>query len=79
VPPDFSFAVKLPREITHTRKLLSTTDVLDRFLAETQALGATLGPLLVQLPPSLRFDKETVARFFEDVRGLRASPRDLVH
>jgi uncharacterized protein YecE (DUF72 family) len=68
VPADFRFAVKLPREITHRRKLISTTDPLERFLAETQALGGTLGPLLVQLPPTLRFDESVAEAFFESVR-----------
>jgi uncharacterized protein YecE (DUF72 family) len=68
VPPGFRFAVKVPREITHRRKLVATADVLDRFLSETQALAAKLGPLLVQLPPSLRFDQKTAGSFFACLR-----------
>lgn len=55
VPPGFRFAVKLPRTITHEARLAHTEPLLDRFLAEATALGDRLGPLLVQLPPSLRF------------------------
>jgi uncharacterized protein YecE (DUF72 family) len=69
VPAGFRFAVKVPREITHTRKLVSSTDVLDRFLTEVQALGDTLGPLLVQLPPSLGFDEGVVGGFLEAFRA----------
>lgn len=69
VPSSFRFAVKVPREITHTRKLVSISEQLDRFLAEAQALGSTLGPLLVQLPPSLRFDEAVAGDFFDRLRA----------
>ncbi len=68
VPPDFRFAVKMPREITHTRKLVGTTEPLERFLAEIRSLGNRLGPLLVQLPPSLGYEKTAASAFFEEVR-----------
>ncbi len=65
VPADFRFAVKLPRAITHDARLGSAGfPVLDRFLAEVEHLGNRLGPLLVQLPPSLAFDAARVAAFF---------------
>ena len=69
VPPGFRFAVKLPREITHTRRLTNVQDPLERFLQEIQALGEALGPLLVQLPPSLRFDSAVAGGFFDLLRG----------
>jgi uncharacterized protein YecE (DUF72 family) len=75
VPPGFRFAVKVPQEITHIRRLAGTAEPLDRFLAEIQALGGALGPLLVQLPPSLRFDEAVVGGFLD---GLRARFNGLV-
>ena len=69
MPAGFRFAVKVPREITHTRKLVSTADVLERFLSEAQALGDKLGPLLVQLPPSLGFDQGIAGEFFSALRA----------
>jgi uncharacterized protein YecE (DUF72 family) len=69
VPASFQFAVKVPREITHVRRLRDIAAPLDRFLSEIQALGAKLGPLLVQLPPSLRFDPPIVEAFFATLRG----------
>jgi uncharacterized protein YecE (DUF72 family) len=69
VPPNFRFAIKLPREITHMRKLVDPVGPLDRFLAETAALGDRLGPLLVQLPPSLYFDQTIAAAFFGMLRS----------
>jgi uncharacterized protein YecE (DUF72 family) len=67
-PDGFSFAVKMPKAITHTRRLAGTTELLERFLAEAGQLGAKLGPLLVQLPPSLRFDAGVAGAFFKLLR-----------
>jgi len=69
VPATFQFAVKVPKEITHTHRLREPTEPLDRFLSEVAVLGPTLGPLLVQLPPSLRFDATIVAAFFTALRA----------
>jgi uncharacterized protein YecE (DUF72 family) len=69
VPASFQFAVKIPKEITHTRRLRDVVDPLARFLSESSALGTKLGPLLVQLPPSLRFYAERVEAFFTLLRA----------
>jgi uncharacterized protein YecE (DUF72 family) len=69
-PPDFRFAVKLPRVITHDQKLRRVRLPLERFLAEVVGLGEKCGPLLVQLPPSLAFDRRVASRFFDLLRGL---------
>jgi uncharacterized protein YecE (DUF72 family) len=69
VPSDFRFAIKVPREITHTRKLVDPIEPLDRFLSEVTALGDRLGPLLVQLPPSLAFDESIARAFFGILRA----------
>jgi uncharacterized protein YecE (DUF72 family) len=68
VPSGFRFAVKVPREITHTRRLADAADLLDRFLAEIGGLGDKLGPLLVQLPPSLVFDAAVARQFLTALR-----------
>lgn len=62
-PPGFRFAVKAPRTITHERRLIDCGEPLARFLDECGGLGDRLGPLLIQLPPSLTFDAGTVERF----------------
>jgi uncharacterized protein YecE (DUF72 family) len=69
VPPDFRFSVKIPRTITHERGLTRAREPMARFLDEIAGLGARLGPLLVQLPPSHAFDARRVGRFFELLRG----------
>jgi uncharacterized protein YecE (DUF72 family) len=68
-PPDFRFAVKLPRAITHDQKLRRARLPLEQFLAETGGLADKRGPLLVQLPPSLEFEARVAARFFDLVRA----------
>ena len=64
VPGDFRFAVKMPKAITHERRLVDCEALVERFLGEAGALGNKLGPLLVQLPPSLKFDPKIVRAFF---------------
>ncbi len=67
-PLGFRFAVKVPREITHGHRLADPEEALDRFLGECGALEDALGPLLVQLPPSLAFDGAVAASFFAALR-----------
>ncbi len=63
-PEDFVFAVKGPRFITHTKRLRDVETPLANFFASgLLRLGPKLGPLLWQLPPSFRFDRETLGRF----------------
>ena len=69
-PADFRFAVKLPRSITHYARLVDAKPLMAAFRAEAVDLGEKLGPLLVQLPPSLAFDASVAGRFFGDLRGL---------
>lgn len=68
VPEGFRFAVKMPREITHKRKLADFAEPLDGFLAEIAVLGDRLGPLLVQLPPSLAYDGAAATGFLAGLR-----------
>lgn len=73
VPGDFRFAVKVPRQITHRGKLEELSS-LGPFLEQVGGLGDRLGPLLVQLPPSLGFDPAIVGRFLETLRGSFGGP-----
>jgi uncharacterized protein YecE (DUF72 family) len=64
-PPGFVFAVKGPRFVTHMKKLVGVEAPLANFFASGPlALGEKLGPILWQLPPSLRYDPERLSRFF---------------
>ena len=68
VPPACRFAVKMPREITHVRRLARAARPLARFLAGPARLGAKLGVLLVQLPPGLAFERARAEAFFRALR-----------
>jgi len=74
VPPGFRFSVKLPKTITHEKRLLDCDDLLEDFLAQTAGLGNKLGCLLVQLPPSLAFDAAAAKSFFRTLRQQHAGP-----
>jgi uncharacterized protein YecE (DUF72 family) len=80
VPDTFRFAAKLPKTVTHTRKLVDVAEPLDAFLAEVAALREKLAVLLVQLPPSLAFERNTASTFFGLLRdraqaALAVAPR----
>ncbi|WP_174273717.1 DUF72 domain-containing protein, partial [Sphingomonas bacterium] len=64
VPPGFRFAVKLPKAISHERRLEDCAELLARFAEEVDGLGEKRGPLLLQLPPSFAFAPITAERFF---------------
>jgi len=68
VPDAFRFSVKMPRSITHEARLQDHESLLDAFLEQTGALGSRRGPILVQLPPSLRFEPDLARRFFGGLR-----------
>jgi uncharacterized protein YecE (DUF72 family) len=69
VPATFRFAVKLPRAITHERRLVDCADLLARFAEEISNLGEKRGPVLIQLPPSFAFDAG-LATFFARARAV---------
>src|ERR1041384_4526046 len=50
-PDGFSFALKMPQEITHERKLRGCDDILAEFMDAARELGPKLGPILMQLGP----------------------------
>jgi uncharacterized protein YecE (DUF72 family) len=72
VPDYFRFAVKVPKALTHRARLRDADATLERFLSESASLGEKRGPLLVQLPPSLGFEKSVAETFFDKVRKLFA-------
>jgi len=69
VGPDFRFAVKLPKEITHRRRLADVDEPLRSFADQVAGLGAKLRVVLVQLPPSFVFDADLVAQFLSLARN----------
>jgi uncharacterized protein YecE (DUF72 family) len=63
VPPDFCFALKAPRRITHVQRLKNAEDAVRRFIEVAGVLGGRLGPVLFQLPPFARKDTAVLADF----------------
>jgi uncharacterized protein YecE (DUF72 family) len=56
VPDDFAFVLKAPKRITHERRLKDVGDSVDYLLRTAVALRPKLGPILVQLPPTMKKD-----------------------
>ncbi len=50
-PAAFRFALKLPGELTHERRLQGGAEVLETFCKRAELLGEKLGVILIQLPP----------------------------
>jgi len=50
-PDDFMFALKMPQEITHERRLRNIDDAAEEFFDRARELGPKLGPVLIQLGP----------------------------
>jgi uncharacterized protein YecE (DUF72 family) len=58
-PPQFRFAVKAPRAITHYKKFNNTVDLLNSFYNTiNDGLQDKLGPVLFQIPPSYNYTAE---------------------
>lgn len=74
MPAEFRFSVKLPRAITHERRLAGCEDLLDRFAGEVAGLGDRLGVVLVQLPPSLRFERRAAEPCLSALRRRTRAP-----
>ena len=74
VPKDFRFAVKMPRAISHQARLHDCAPVLRTFLAQVDQLGEKLGCLLLQLPPSLDYQRPVALAFFDELRRLHEGP-----
>jgi len=68
VPSAFRFAVKVPKSISHVARLAAAQAQLDVFAEQVSMLGCYLGCLLLQLPPSLAFERHVAESFFDALR-----------
>jgi uncharacterized protein YecE (DUF72 family) len=64
VPENFRFSVKLSKFITHIKRLKEPEEPMVRFFDSIAYMKGKLGPILIQLPPSLQFDKDVCKHFF---------------
>ena len=69
-PAHFRFAPKLNQEITHKRKFQGIEEPLQKFMSRYQLMGERLGPVLVQIAGSFRFDKGIASDFYHTLREL---------
>lgn len=77
VPDGFLFAVKASRLITHTKRLRGVTEAWRTFVGNAQALGAHLGPILLQFPSSFRCDRKRLAAFLDKAQDAAPDHRPL--
>ncbi|MET8679350.1 DUF72 domain-containing protein [Streptomyces sp. NPDC004647] len=55
-PEGFVMAVKASRYLTHIKRLRDPQEPVRRLMSHASGLGSRLGPVLLQLPPTLRAD-----------------------
>jgi uncharacterized protein YecE (DUF72 family) len=67
--PDFLFAVKASRFITHMKKLKDPKESLKLFFSNVKALKEKLGPILFQLPPGWKINTERLEELLEHLPG----------
>jgi uncharacterized protein YecE (DUF72 family) len=72
-PPEFVFAVKVSRFITHIKRLKDGDEAVHNFMSRVAFLKEKLGPLLYQLPPGLHRDDARLSSF------LNILPQGLKH
>ena len=64
-PNKFIFSVKLNRYITHIKKLNISKENIDKFFDNISLLKSKLGIILIQLPPSLKYNKDKLDKFLK--------------
>ena len=76
IPDDFQFAIKASRYCVSRSKLADSGDSIANFFGQGfEVLGPKLGPILWQLGPRKRFDRDDIAAFIDlipaELGGLR--------
>jgi uncharacterized protein YecE (DUF72 family) len=67
-PDYFRYAVKMNREITHNRNFVDTEELVEKFMARFLPMGERLGPVLIQIAASFRYNPTVAAKFFTMLR-----------
>lgn len=73
VPDGFRFCPKLSRYITHMKKLKEPEEPLERFFDVFAPMQKAMGPVLVQLPPSLKWDYDRAEYLYGLLKKLYAA------
>lgn len=64
-PPEFCFAVKASRYITHNKKLSDPASGIEKFVNLVEKFERRLGPILFQLPPGWKLNRERLESFLQ--------------
>jgi uncharacterized protein YecE (DUF72 family) len=64
-PRGFCYAVKANRYLTQAKKLKDCEEPMERMMAAVRRLGERLGPMLYQLPPSMKINLERLETFLQ--------------
>lgn len=73
-PERFKFALKAPQKVTHFARLRNCADTMRFFHQVVLDLETKLGPVLFQLPPTLKKDAALLSAFMAEVpEGMRAA------
>jgi uncharacterized protein YecE (DUF72 family) len=72
-PDDFVMAVKASRYLTHVRRLRDPAEPVARLLGAAAGLGPKLGPVLLQLPPTLKADVNALDGCLKEFRTAAAA------
>ena len=67
-PAFFRFAPKMNREITHERKFVDVEEAMDKFMSRFLIMGERLGPVLIQIAASFRYEPGVAEPFFKMLR-----------
>jgi uncharacterized protein YecE (DUF72 family) len=74
-PETFRFCPKLSRFITHQKKLREAEEAVHKFFELFAPMHPRLGPVLIQLPPGILFNRDLVSHFFGHLQEYYSSYR----
>lgn len=66
-PAEFRLTLKVPKQITHIKRLRNCSDELKYFLEVARTLGPKRGALLFQLPPFMKKDTQLLTAFLAEL------------
>ncbi len=78
-PKEFLFSVKASRFITHIKRLKDVKEAWEQFFENAKNLKEKLGPILFQLPPSFKAEKENIQRLKDFLKLLSGYRLASVH
>ncbi len=68
VPKRFKFCPKMSRYLSHSKQLHNATEPLRIFFDVYERMNKQMGPVLVQLPASVKFKEEVILDFYENLK-----------